>query len=258
MPAAIPIALAVGSAVTSAYGSNKAAKAQESAARTAADTSQKQYEQTRSDQLAQYQQQREDQAPYRQAGYGALSQLSAGIGEGGQFARNFSAADFNADPGYQFRQQEGEQSINRAAGARGGLYSGATLKALSRFNSGLASQEYGNAYQRFNNDNTTKFNRLASIAGVGQTATNATGQAGQNAYGVIGQAGMNNAGQVGNALQNAGEARASGYVGAANAFGSAAKQYYDYNQQQKYLSQLAKPNSAYNGSINGVMGEYGD
>ncbi len=207
----------VGSAVIGGIASNKAASKQVDAANKAADISNDQYAQTRADQLAQYEQQRVDQAPYRAAGTSALSQLSTGVGEGGRFSRNFTGADFNADPGYQFRLSEGEQAVNRAAGAKGGLYSGATLKALSRFNSGLASQEYGNAYSRFNNDQTTGFNRLASLAGIGQTATNQTGQAGQNAYGMIGQAGQNNANLVGNALQNAGEARASGYVGAANA-----------------------------------------
>lgn len=57
--------------------------------------------------------------------------------------------DFQADPGYAFRQQQGEQAINRASAARGGFFSGRVGKELADFNSGLASQEYGNAYNRY-------------------------------------------------------------------------------------------------------------
>lgn len=53
-----------------------------------------------------------------------------------------------ADPGFAFRQQQGEQAINRSAAARGGRLGGATLKALAGFNQDLASQEYGNAANR--------------------------------------------------------------------------------------------------------------
>jgi hypothetical protein len=51
---------------------------------------------------------------------------------------------FQSDPGYQFRQQQGEDAINRAASARGGRLSGRTMQELGEFNQGLASQEYGN------------------------------------------------------------------------------------------------------------------
>jgi len=58
--------------------------------------------------------------------------------EGGLFA------GFEADPGFKFRQEQGEQAIGRAASARGGRLSGRSLKELSKFNSGLASQEFQN------------------------------------------------------------------------------------------------------------------
>jgi hypothetical protein len=55
---------------------------------------------------------------------------------------------FEADPGYQFRQQQGEQALARRAAASGGRLGGGALKSLMEFNSGLASQEYGNYAQR--------------------------------------------------------------------------------------------------------------
>lgn len=83
---------------------------------------------------------------------GALSPLQQLQGYGQQATQAVNLGDpyanFQADPGYQFRQQQGEQAINRAASAAGGRISGATLKALSGFNQDLASQEYGNFAQR--------------------------------------------------------------------------------------------------------------
>jgi hypothetical protein len=77
--------------------------------------------------------------------------------------------------------------------------SGAALKALTRFRSGLANQEYG-----------TWLNRIADAAGMGQTQVNTTN--------ALTQQGAVNAG---NTIQQGGAARASGYVGAANSWTNA-------------------------------------
>lgn len=141
--------------------------------------------------------------------------------------KNFTMADYEADPGYQFRLDQGNKAINNSAAARGGLLSGATLKAITEYNSGAASQEYGNAvnrfnvnranasdvyqnaYSRWNDQNNTIFNRLSSLSGMGQTA--ATNQAGyQQNYG----ANMQNAQQnlstgIANNYQNYGTNQAN-------------------------------------------------
>jgi hypothetical protein len=67
---------------------------------------------------------------------------------GGQLSRDQAYAGFEADPGYQFRLQQGEQAINRAASARGGRYGGETLRALQEHGQNLASQEFGQFAQR--------------------------------------------------------------------------------------------------------------
>lgn len=72
--------------------------------------------------------------PYQQLGQQALSNLTSG--------------NFEMDPSYQFRMQEGLKALQNAAGARGGRQSGATLKALTGYGQNLASQEYGNAFNR--------------------------------------------------------------------------------------------------------------
>ena len=136
------------------------------------------------------------------------------------------------DPGYKFRLQQGNDAIQRSAAARGGLLTGGTAKALSDYAQGSASQEYGNVYNRalstfdnnynqFNNDQTNKFNRLASLAGFGQTAAGQLSNAGNNAANNVSSTLLTSGQQIGNDIQNAGAARASGYVGGANAVGGA-------------------------------------
>jgi hypothetical protein len=62
---------------------------------------------------------------------------------------NFSMADFEADPGYQYRLDQGNRGVENSAAARGSQLSGATLKALSRFNQNEASGEYDKSFNRF-------------------------------------------------------------------------------------------------------------
>lgn len=191
-------AAAVGaSVVTGIMGANAASDAASSQARSARDAQglqQRQYDQTRA-----------DQAPWREAGGRALTQM-----EDPNFQKSFTMADYQADPGYAFRLAEGQKALERSAAARGGLQGGATMKSLAKYNSGMASDEYGKAYDRFNNDQSTRFNRLASVAGVGQTAVNQTAAAGQN-Y----------ANQAGDAMMQVGNAQAAGAIGQANAIGGA-------------------------------------
>lgn len=111
------------------------------------------------------------QQPYANLGTQASGLLSKGLADG-SLTRSFGASDFNADPGYAFRKQQGMDGIQSSAAATGGLLSGATLKALNGYNSDLASQEYQNAYNRFGNDQANAFNRLASTAQMGQGAAN--------------------------------------------------------------------------------------
>lgn len=227
MPAVIPAVAAIAGGVIASKGAKSAANTQANAADRAAQLQQQQFEQTRA-----------DQAPWRAAGQTALSSLVAGLAPGGQFTNTFGMDDFQADPGYQFRLQEGQRGINSAAAARGASYSGATLKALSRFNSNQASQEYGAAYNRFNNDQNTLFNRYSGVAGTGQAATNQVSAAGQ-AY-------ANNAGQ---AIQDAGTARASGYVGTGNAINGAIGQLGNYYA----LNSLLPTAGATSGTVANVL-----
>lgn len=193
----------VGSAVVSGYMGSQAAK---SAAKTQAQSARE----ANNTELAMYDQTREDQQPWREAGQTALKQLTSGTVNGGEFNRNFTLSDFTRDPGYQFRMDQGQQAIERSAAARGGVMNGGTLKSLQRYGQDYASGEYNNAYSRWNNDQTTRYNRLSTIAGLGQTANNVTAQLGQQT-----------ASSIGNNITSAGAATAAGQVGAANSWANA-------------------------------------
>ena len=118
----------------------------------------------------QYDQTRADYAPWRQAGQDALGQLQSDIN------KQPTAAEVMATPGYQFGLDQGQQAIDRKIAASGGRVSGASIKAAGRFGTNYATTGYGAAYQR----GQDRLNRLAALAGVGQTATTGTAMAGQN------------------------------------------------------------------------------
>lgn len=149
---------------------------------------------------------------------GARGSLSQGFNE--QFQAPTGATEAN-DPGYAFRLQEGQKALQRSAAAKGGLLSGGTAKAEQQYGQDYASNEYGNVYNRalgeyqqryniFNQNQTNQYNRLASLAGVGQTTAQQLGSAGQNF-----------ANSAGNILQSSGNAQASGINNAAAANASA-------------------------------------
>ena len=168
-----------------------------------------------------------------QPGAGGLDpQINPELGSFGSlmqpFGETFTAPEVTEDPGYQFRLKEGMDALEHSAAARGGLLTGATAEALTDYSQGLASQEYGNAYNRalteyqqayniFQQNQANQFNRLSSLSGGGQTAAGNLSSAGQFAAGNIGNILLGSSGQIGNTIQQGAAARASGYVGSANA-----------------------------------------
>ena len=144
--------------------------------------------------------------PYRQAGLTGQNRLMELLGLGGntgaagygRYARDFGMQDFQQDPGYQFRLGEGLKAMSRQAGARGGLISGQTMKGMEDYRQGLASQEYGNAFNRYQTNRQNQLAPLGSLmssgqaAAVGQAAQ--AGQYGANASNMLSQMGVNTGG----------------------------------------------------------------
>jgi hypothetical protein len=219
----IPAAI-LGSSLFGSRAASKAADTQAAAADRAAELQAEQYRQTR-----------EDQAPYRQAGYNALAEMQRTAGNvPGAF--KFGAGDYQADPGYAFRLSEGQKALDRSAAARGGLISGGALRAAQRYGQEMGSQEFGNAYNRaltgYNTGVASEnqlYNRQAGLAGIGQTSTN-----------LVGQAGQNYATTAGNLMTGAGAAQAAGQVGVANAVTGGLGTYLNYNQGNALLDALQR------------------
>lgn len=200
--------------VSSAIGANAAGKAagtQADAANRAADLQYKQWQESVA-----------LQEPWRKAGEAALNKLIPLTDY-----QKFGMAQFQADPGYQFRMGEGMKALERSAAARGGLLSGATLKGIERYGQDLASQEYTNAFNRYQTERAAQLQPLQSLAGVGQTTAQQIGQSGQTM-----------ASNVGEALTSGAAARASGYVGQANALTGALNTGLNYYQNQQLMNRM--------------------
>ena len=229
MPWMIPAAI-IGSSLLGASSSRSAANTQAQAAREAGDVQREIFER-----------QVELGKPYREAGEAALNKLIPLATE----YTPFGMQQFQQDPGYGFRLSEGQKALERSAAARGGLMGGATGKALTRFGQEMGSQEYQNAFNRYQAERQARLNPLQSLAGVGQTAANTLGAQ-------AGQFGSNLAETIGAGAQ----ARASGYMGAANAIGGGLNQYMNYSQNQAQNSLLQQALNQRRGSI-GTGGGYG-
>lgn len=197
----------LGSAVLGAASSRSAARTQSAAADRAGDLQREMFERNI-----------ELNAPFREAGVTALNKLVPLATE----YTPFGTQQFQQDPGYGFRMSEGMKALERSAAARGNLLSGGTLKGIQRYGQDLASQEYQNAFNRYQAERQARLNPLQSLAGVGQTTS-----------AQLGQAGSQMAGNVGQAMGAAAQARASGYMGGVNALTGALGQYMNYNQQQQ-------------------------
>jgi hypothetical protein len=164
----------------------------------------------------QYQQQRADLQPYSAAGVNALNKF-----QGMADYTPFGTSQFQADPGYAFRLSEGQKALERSAAARGGLLSGGTGKRIAAYGQEAASQEYQNAFNRYQTERAAKLAPYQSLINTGQAS--AAGQA--NAAGNYGT-------QAAQGLTNIGGAQAAGTMGGANALASGLGQYLNYNANQ--------------------------
>lgn len=177
-------------------------------------------------------------APYREAGVTGQNRLMELLGLGGnagaagygKYAQDFGMSDFQADPGYAFRLSEGQQALDRSAAARGGTQSGAALKAAARYGQDMGSQEYGNAYNRYQTNRTNQLAPLGSLMSSGQAA----------AAGAAANAGTYGA-NAGNLMMQSGQAQAAGQLGVGNtinnALNTAASAYQNQENFNRYLRQ---------------------
>ena len=200
-----------------------------SAAKSAASTQAAAQQQANQLLAQQYQQQRADLQPYSAAGVNALSKF-----QGMADYTPFGTSQFQADPGYAFRLSEGQKALERSAAARGGLLSGGTGKRIAAYGQEAASQEYQNAFNRYQTERAAKLAPYQSLINVGQAS--AAGQA--NAAGNYGM-------QAAQGLTNIGAANAAGTVAGANALGSGLGQYLNYTSNENLANALNTRKTGY-------------
>ena len=146
------------------------------------------------------------QEPFRQIGLQNLNRLASLYGEGGAYARAPGMEELQMDPGYAFRLAEGEKALGRMQAARGQYLGGGAIRAGTRYGQEMGSQEYANAFARAMQQRAAATNALQGLGVLGPSATGAMGGAAQGYASGAGQA-----------LGAGGAARASGYLGQANA-----------------------------------------
>lgn len=244
-------AAVVGGAVIGGIASNSAAKKQSSAATQAADTQAAAGKYATDAQTSMFNKINDQQAPWRNAGGAAVTKLSDLTQSGGltnPIDLNFKSNDFhfnnqdlkdNLAPNYDFMLKQGLGAIQNQGSVSGGLVSGNALKGINdyaqnyaqngyqqAFNNALTSnntnynQNFQNHLQSYNNFNTNQtniFNRLAAIAGLGQTSTGQSAAAGTASANAIGNIATTTAGNIGSAQLYGGAAQAAGINGSANA-----------------------------------------
>jgi hypothetical protein len=224
----MPVAWAIGGAALLGYmGSQQQAGAATSAAG-------QQYAATQDAARAQREMfdiQNAQQAPYREAGYGALSRIGTMLPQLTEMPagyKPFTAADLqtNLAPNYQFMLGQGLGATRQAMNVGGG---GSNVERGGiKFAQDYASNAYQNALdnymkqeaQKFNQQQTgttNVYNRLASIAGIGQTAQGQVNQLGQSTAANIGQLGIGGASALGAGQIGAANAMAGGMQGIGNA-----------------------------------------
>ena len=214
----------VGSAVVGAYSADRASKTQSEAAERAAGVQSDAARYAAKLQQRQYEENVKRQQPFYQAGVNALPELV----QASKYTP-FGMDQFEQDPGYGFRLSEGQKALDRSAAARGGLISGGALKAATRFGQEMGSQEYTNAFNRYQTERAARLNPLQSLTGMGQTTAAGLGSAGQTMASNVGNLGVAGATATGEGYMGAANARASGYMGAYNALNSGLTNYLNYN-----------------------------
>ena len=210
-----------GSALVGAAASRKAGKVQE---RTAKDAAAKEE--------ASLARREELSRPYRETGLEAQNALArmAGLGtdtgaaDYGLFGRQ---VDLMNDPGFNFRLREGTKDLDRRISAGGRLWSGGALKAGQQYSQELASQEYSNAFDRAMRLRAERANALAGLYGGGLQATTGFSQD-------VGQSARTAA----DLMTSGAAARASGYIGGANALNQALSMGVNYMNQRDLLNRI--------------------
>ena len=219
----------LGGALLGAYGSSR----QAGAASQAADLQSRATADAAAQQQAMFDIVNAQQAPYREAGYGALNKINTMLPD---LNRMPTAADLRAMPGFEFGLNQGVGATGQAMNVGGG-----------GSNVDLARRKFAIDYAtnvglpQYTAQQTNIFNRLASLAGIGQTAQGQSNQLAQTTAGNIGQLGIGGASAIGAGQIGSANAYAGGLQGLGNAIS---------------LAGLIRPSGTSNVSGSNFMNQY--
>jgi hypothetical protein len=241
MPAAlavVPAVAAIGSAVIGANASKKASQDQFNAMNAA-----------NSQNAAQTQ---VNMAPMINTGQQASAQLQSGMGQGGSLGRQFTMADFQTSPGYNWDVNQAMKAIGNSASARGGALSGMGVSDQIKYASNMANNSYGQAQNAFMSNQKENSNLLSSLQNQGIGAAEGLGRISQSssaqnqegaAYGGNAQA----AGTIGSS-----KALQSGFNGVMNGIGS----YFNTPNTNTGNGGIASPGTIIGGTGQGLYPMY--
>jgi hypothetical protein len=117
--------------------------------------------------------------PYREQG-GQASQLQAALsGALGREAQAKAFQDYVSSPGVEFATRMGEQGITRNAAALGGLGGGNVRRELMEFGTGMATQDFGNQFNRLGDLANRGYGAATTGAGLQQSAAGIESNLGQ-------------------------------------------------------------------------------
>jgi hypothetical protein len=178
----------------------------------------------------------------------------------------FSPSGQYNDPSYQFRLDEGMRGLMSQKAALGDLGTGQSLRDIMNYGQNAASQEYGNAYNRFQQDrqfnygvNQDDINRAMSQANIDRNF-DYTAQTGDRAYnlqqlglmGQLGLGGLQGQGSLQSALaallsgnlNTMGQIQGSGTIGGANAQNGGLQQIISFLMQNSMMNRIPGLNPA--------------
>jgi len=208
----MPLAWAIGgSAVLGLLGANKQAKA-------ATQASQTQYQATQDaakQQREMFDLLNEQQKPYRESGYQGLNKINEMLPF---FTKEFTSEDLikNLDPSYKFMLDQGIGATGQSMNVGGG---GSNVDlAKIKFAQDYAKTGAQQAYTNFSNQQSNIYNRLASVANIGQAGQTQSNTLGTNTTNALSQLGIGGASALGAGTVGAANAYAGGLGNIGNAF----------------------------------------
>lgn len=177
-PAGAAMGASLGGGLDSRNAQRDAAEMQTNAANYATDQARQAADKSTALQERMYNEQVGRLSPWLQSGQESLARLRAGLQPGGQYNRGFTFDQ--TDPSYNWRYQQGQRALEAGAAAHGGMFTAGQQAALQNYGQNMASQEYNNAFNRYQTDINNRFNRESTLANNGQNAGANLGAAGQN------------------------------------------------------------------------------